>query len=123
MRADNFRPYIKNLCGGVICSPVVFRRTMKNFILNHSTIILIYLVVVNVIAFCIYGIDKHKAKAHRWRIPEHTLIFTAVLGGCIGALSGMRIFHHKTKKPKFKYGVPLIMVMWIVIFSAIMLYG
>lgn len=95
---------------------------MKEFILNHSTIIIIYLVIVNVLTFVIYGIDKNKAKHHKWRIPEHTLIMLAVLGGGIGALCGMRIFHHKTKKPKFFIGVPIITMLWIVAYSMIMMY-
>ena len=72
-----------------------------------------YLLIINVITFVIYGIDKSKAKHDKWRIPENTLICLAVVGGSIGALFGMIIFHHKTKKPKFFVGVPVILVLQI----------
>ena len=79
-----------------------------------------YLVIINVIAFIIYGIDKRKAKKHLWRIPEATLIGLALMGGSVGAFLGMRLFHHKTKHIKFFVGVPAIFIIEIVI--AIMLY-
>ncbi len=75
---------------------------------------IIYICVINVMAFFLYGLDKQKAKRHKWRIPEATLLGVAVLGGSIGAFLGMRIFHHKTKKAKFYVGVPLIFVLQMV---------
>lgn len=71
---------------------------------------LFYLILVNAAAFCIYGIDKKSAVNHKWRISEKTLLGVAVLGGSIGALAGMRFFHHKTRKMKFFIGVPLILI-------------
>ena len=68
------------------------------------------LIVVNVVTFVVYGIDKWKAMKGRWRISEFTLLLLAVIGGSIGALLGMRVWHHKTKHLKFKYGVPLILL-------------
>ena len=69
----------------------------------------IYLVVVNVLAFALYGIDKYKAKAGAWRIPEKTLLGIAVLGGSVGAIAGMKTFHHKTKHWYFRYGLPALL--------------
>lgn len=69
--------------------------------------------ILNVITLFLYGIDKWKAKKDRWRIPESTLLLLAVLGGSIGAWLGMKIWHHKTMHKKFKYGVPLILVLQI----------
>ena len=69
--------------------------------------------ILNVITFFLYGIDKWKAKKDRWRIPESTLLLLAVLGGSIGAWLGMKIWHHKTMHKKFKYGIPLIMILQI----------
>ena len=66
------------------------------------------LVCVNLIAFVLYGIDKQKAVHGRWRIPESVLILAAICGGGIGAYLGMRTFHHKTRKPLFAFGIPLI---------------
>ena len=73
--------------------------------------------IVNVIVFVMYGVDKYKATYKKWRIPEATLIGAAVFG-VFGALAGMKFFHHKTKKPKFYIGVPLIFAIQI----AILLY-
>ena len=73
-------------------------------------IVLIYLAVINVVAFFMYGIDKWKAKRSKWRVPEATLLGLAVLGGSIGAWLGMKVWHHKTLHKKFRYGVPLILI-------------
>lgn len=73
-----------------------------------------YLILVNVIAFIMYGIDKYKAVKGKWRIPEATLICSAVLGGGAGALLGMLAWHHKTKKWKFRILVPLFLILWLV---------
>lgn len=70
--------------------------------------IAIALLAVNMVAFLAFGIDKWKAKRHRWRIPESTLILLAVIGGSIGAYLGMQVFHHKTQHRKFTLGVPAI---------------
>ena len=69
----------------------------------------LYLAVVNVLAFVLYGLDKYKAKTGAWRIPEKTLLGIAVIGGSVGALAGMNYFHHKTKHWYFKYGLPAIL--------------
>lgn len=76
--------------------------------------IIIYVCVINVIAFLMYGLDKVKAKRRQWRIPESTLLGVAVIGGSIGAFLGMQIFHHKTKKPKFYIGVPVIFILQVI---------
>ncbi len=73
--------------------------------------ILFYLLVINVVAFIVYGIDKHRAKHARWRIPEATLLLLAALGGSLGAWCGMGVWHHKTRHRKFRYGVPVIFVL------------
>ncbi|MBQ3028008.1 MAG: DUF1294 domain-containing protein [Lachnospiraceae bacterium] len=72
--------------------------------------LLIGYLVVNLIVFAMYGIDKYKAKHKMWRIPEATLIGAAVFG-VFGALAGMYLFRHKTKKPKFFVTVPVILVL------------
>ena len=76
--------------------------------------IIIYVCVINVIAFLMYGLDKQKAKRRQWRIPEATLLGVAVIGGSIGAFLGMQVFHHKTKKPKFYIGVPVIFILQVI---------
>ena len=76
-------------------------------------IILGYLLAVNIATFFLYGIDKYKAKKGQWRISEVALLTMAAIGGSIGAWIGMRIWHHKTMHKKFKYGIPLIIIMQI----------
>ena len=71
------------------------------------------LLLVNIVAFVVYGIDKRKAQKGRWRIAESTLLLLAFFGGAIGALLGMRAFRHKTKHRKFKILVPLFLVLHI----------
>ena len=73
-------------------------------------IALIYLAVINVVTFFVYGIDKWKAKKSKWRIRETALLGLAVLGGSIGAWLGMKVWHHKTQHKKFKYGIPVIII-------------
>ena len=76
-------------------------------------IILGYLLAINIATFFLYGIDKYKAKKGRWRISEATLLMMAVIGGCIGAWAGMRLWHHKTMHKKFKYGIPVIIILQV----------
>ena len=76
-------------------------------------LILIYLLAINMFAFFLYGIDKWKAKRSKWRIPEITLLSIAVIGGSIGAWLGMKVWRHKTMHKKFKYGIPLILMIQI----------
>ena len=72
-----------------------------------------YLLAINAIAFIMYGIDKYKAKKAKWRISEATLLLLAVLGGSIGAWMGMKVWHHKTMHKKFKYGIPIIIILQV----------
>ena len=76
-------------------------------------IILGYLLAVNITSFLLYGIDKYKAKKGKWRISEATLLTMAAIGGSIGALAGMRLWHHKTMHKKFKYGIPIIIILQV----------
>ena len=76
-------------------------------------IILGYLLAVNIATFFLYGIDKYKAKKNKWRISEATLLTMAAIGGSIGAWAGMRLWHHKTMHKKFKYGIPVIIILQV----------
>lgn len=73
------------------------------------------LTVVNAVAFIVYGIDKYRARNGKWRIPEATLLMLAVVGGSVGAWLGMKALHHKTRHRKFRYGVPAILLLQIVV--------
>lgn len=70
--------------------------------------VLIYLVVINVVTFLVYGIDKWNAQKGKRRIPEKTLIGIAMIGGSVAAITGMYFFRHKTRKVKFYLGLPII---------------
>lgn len=74
---------------------------------------LIYLLIVNAMAFLLMLIDKQKAKKKKWRIPEATLMGFAAIGGSIGALMGMYTFRHKTLHKKFTIGIPAILILQV----------
>lgn len=83
--------------------------------MDLTQFILLYLLIINIFTFCIYGIDKRKAKKGKWRISEATLLLSAFVGGSVGALIAMYSFHHKTKHWKFKLGIPLFLFIHIII--------
>lgn len=89
---------------------------------NIKYILALYLVVINIIAFAMMGIDKKRARRHEWRIPEARLFAAALLGGGAGALAGMYFFRHKTKHWYFVVGMPLIMLMNFAIIYCVMTY-
>lgn len=72
---------------------------------------ILYLILINAAAFGLYGMDKKRARERKWRIPEKVLLGMAAAGGGAGALAGMSFFHHKTRKPVFYIGVPLILLL------------
>ena len=74
---------------------------------------LVYLALMSVLAFLMYGADKRKAKKHRWRTPELLLLGVGALGGAVGALLAMQIFRHKTRHWYF----------WTVNFFAVLLHA
>ncbi len=78
----------------------------------------VYLLVVNVVAFALMGIDKSRAKRGAWRIPERTLFLPVVLFGSLGGTLGMLTFRHKTKHWYFKYGFPVLLVVQVLLMAA-----
>ena len=78
-------------------------------------VVLAYFITVNVLGLVLFGIDKWKAKHDKWRISEATLLSVTVIGGSIGAWVGMKVWHHKTMHKKFKYGIPLVMLLQFVL--------
>ena len=75
------------------------------------SVLFFYLLTINAVGVMIMLADKRCAQKKLWRIPEATLITIAILGGSVGSLLGMRLFHHKTKKPKFYLGIPVILIL------------
>ena len=78
--------------------------------ISLKNIIIFYLVIINIITFFLYGVDKWKAQRSRWRISESVLLGMAAIGGSVGAWLGMRLWRHKTQHAKFRYGVPIILI-------------
>lgn len=78
--------------------------------------ILIYLELVNLAAFAAMGLDKRFAKLDLRRIPEATLMGLGIIGGSIGAIAGMYFFRHKTRKPRFYVGLPVILAIQVLFF-------
>ena len=79
----------------------------------QSAYIHLYLIIINIITFALYGLDKWRAMTRQWRISEKKLIGLALIGGSIGAMIGMTVFHHKTRNWYFKLGIPGIFVLQI----------
>lgn len=84
-------------------------------------IIIIYLTLINSIAFISMWLDKKKAMKHQYRISEKTLFTLAILGGALGSILGMQKFHHKTKHWYFKYGMPLILIIQLALLGTALL--
>lgn len=82
-------------------------------------LLLLYFAAVNVLAFVLYGLDKLKARQGRWRISEATLWLTAAIGGALGAWTGMLLWQHKTQHPRFRYGLSLLLLAWLVLLTAV----
>ena len=80
-----------------------------------------YLITINIATFLVYGLDKWKAKKSKWRIREVALLGLAVLGGSIGAWLGMKVWHHKTMHKKFKYGIPAILIIQLILIGYLLL--
>ncbi len=78
------------------------------------------ILILNVVTFFVYGIDKLKAKKSLWRIPESTLLILAAVGGSVGAYLGMKVWHHKTLHKKFSLGVPAILLLHLALLAYIM---
>jgi uncharacterized membrane protein YsdA (DUF1294 family) len=78
-------------------------------------IIIGYIIIINVYGFLIMGIDKQRAIRGAWRISERSLFLTAIVGGSIGTIAGMKYFRHKTKHWYFKYGMPAILLIQIIL--------
>ena len=82
---------------------------MKAWLMLHWQLPALYLLGINVLAFALMGADKRRARRKEWRISEKALFLSALLGRSVGAILGMRAFHHKTRHWYFLYGLPLIL--------------
>ena len=83
--------------------------------------IIYYLVLINLVSFLAFLIDKNKARKKEWRIPEKSLMTLAIIGGSIGSLVGMHVIRHKAQKILFRVGVPIILILQIILFCYLFL--
>jgi len=88
--------------------------------MQRLQILWLYLSIVNLLSFLFCGLDKHAAVTGRWRIRESTLLAGAAIGGSLGLLAGMKLFHHKTYKPRFAIGVPLMLAVQAALVAALL---
>ena len=79
-------------------------------ITETPSVFLIYILSINLITFCTFAADKIRAMSDRWRISEKTLITLSLFGGALGGMLAMKLCRHKTKKPLFRYGLPLMAI-------------
>ena len=77
--------------------------------------LLLYLILINATGLLLMLADKRRAVKKRWRIPEATLLFVAVIGGSLGGLIGMYLFRHKTRHLKFSAGLPVILILQVLL--------
>ncbi len=84
--------------------------------MNSRVILIIYLVIVNMISLGFMAADKIRAMEHRFRIPESVLLILACIGGSIGSIIGMFLFHHKIRRAKFRLGLPAILTAQILLY-------
>ena len=83
----------------------------------NTNILIAYLVIINIVTFCLYGIDKSAAVKEKWRIPNHVLLGLAAVGGSIGAWAGMYTFRHKTQKWYYTITVPVMLLLQITLIA------
>jgi len=83
--------------------------------MNSISLIAGYFIVINILGFALMGIDKQKAQHGAFRISEATLFAIAFMGGSLGSILGMTLFRHKTKHWYFKFGMPIILVLQILV--------
>lgn len=86
----------------------------------NMTNILFYLLIINLIGYGIMWYDKICAQIGAWRVKEKTLLIISLIGGSIGILIGMFQFRHKTRHIKFKYGIPFIIFIQVLLIMAFM---
>jgi len=84
-------------------------------------ILLTYLLIINIIAFIMYGVDKKRSRRNEYRVSESSLLWTARLGGGVGSWLGIKLFRHKTKHTRFRIIVPLWIVIWVVAIGVLVL--
>ena len=99
----------------LITENIIFENTIDFSKIFNLQNLIIYIILINIITFLVMFIDKKKAQKGKFRISESFLFTLVLLGGGIGGIAGMYTFRHKTKKPMFIIGFPLILILEILI--------
>jgi uncharacterized membrane protein YsdA (DUF1294 family) len=107
--------------------PAASGSTLWTFVATPKGILICWLILINLVTFFVFGLDKLKAKRKETheatrRVPEKTLFTLSIIGGSVGALIGMRAFHHKTLHRSFRIGIPVILLLQIIIPAGLYLY-
>lgn len=86
-------------------------------------LVFLYLIIINIVTFITFGVDKRKAKKDKWRISEQALVTLMVIGGAFGGYFGMEKFRHKTQKLKFKIARVISFITLIAIIGLAVYFG
>ena len=118
---------MKMLLAKTVAEPTAKNGFIFTILGSKWGVLWLWLLVINVLALAVYGLDKvlakikeHAPKARR--IPEKTLLLLAALGGAPGAWLAMELFRHKTQHRSFRICVPLFTLIWIVVIGGLYLY-
>lgn len=71
----------------------------------------LYYLLMNILTYILYAMDKKRAIRRQWRVPESVLLGLSLLGGCVGAFIAMHNYHHKTRHWRFAMGVPAMILL------------
>lgn len=96
---------------------------IRSIHIDSFSLIILWLIVINLVAFLSMGNDKRKARRGAWRTPESVLFLQAAIGGSVGSILGMFVFHHKTRKWKFRIGMPLILLIQILLVALLIFHS
>lgn len=89
--------------------------------MSSKVVMIIYLVILNIVSLGFMAYDKIRAMEHRFRIPESVLLILACVGGSLGVLLGMFLFHNRIKRLKFRYGIPAILFLQLLLYVFLVL--
>ena len=96
---------------------------MREFLLRFWPWVVGWAGVMSLVSFCLMGFDKRRARRDGWRVRERTFFIAALLGGALGGVLGMHVFHHKTRHWYFRYGLPAILLLQLGVTAWVLLSG
>lgn len=116
--------FVVSICLSFIqISCYIFSKNGYTITVKMNREIIIYFIIMTILTFFLFGLDKKRAQKHKWRIKVFTLLGMCFLGGSLGGLIAMYVFHHKTKQKYFTWGVPLILITQVFCLFAILSFS